>query len=341
MPYPLLIRCAPGIAKLCLKELQYYKIIHKSARTFTLYQRNHDLIFLPKAENFNNVSKLRLAEDVFECLLFGQNHISEAQLDKLAAMLKNKEQYLALSVDGAHFKRQDLKRMLASALSKRNIKIAENASAALWGFFIDHKYYIGRRIFDFQQAPLRNKRIAERPGSLPVTIAAAAAFWANPQKRETIFDPTCGSGTLLAEAFAIQPGLSEVTGCDIDPEAIAIAKKNLRHIPDLTLHNDEGQYADLSGQNINITISNLPFGKQYGDTSTNRQLYTSILEQSMRTAHLPSWRGIFITSDENAFREALSACKKLNLNEKISVKIQGETASIYSLFLSPDKQENN
>ena len=76
----------------------------------------------------------------------------------------------------------------------------------MWVFCIDEAYYIGLQRSAQDDAPFRAQRTVERPGSLPPTIAAALAFLGNPAPGETILDPVCGSGTLLAEALRVRAG---------------------------------------------------------------------------------------------------------------------------------------
>jgi tRNA G10 N-methylase Trm11 len=80
------------------------------------------------------------------------------------------------------------------------------------------------------------KRVGEpavtRAGALRPTVAAALVRLAVAQAspgiiRQGIYDPFCGSGTILAEATAI--GLP-VFGSDIDPEAVTITRQRLAQL---------------------------------------------------------------------------------------------------------------
>jgi hypothetical protein len=42
-----LLRCAPGLGRLLVKEMQFRRLVARGAKVLTLRQRNHDLLFLP------------------------------------------------------------------------------------------------------------------------------------------------------------------------------------------------------------------------------------------------------------------------------------------------------
>src|SRR5262249_34899068 len=143
-------------------------------------------------------------------------------------------------------------------LEQRRVRVAEDGTE-LWVFAIDAAYYICHRLRDDGRA----WRVAERPGSLPPTIAAALAFLGHPADADAILDPVCGSGTVLAEAHDFAKG-AVLHGFDIDPNAIAAARRNLKHTS-ASLVTGDGRETGLPPASISLFLANLPFGKQFGD----------------------------------------------------------------------------
>lgn len=127
--------------------------------------------------------------------------------------------------------------------------------------------FLGVRLFDRPLAALRPPRVAHRRGGLRPTIAAAMVRIAAAGSRDrpiVVWDPFCGSGTILFEAAMAG---SPVLGSDIDPEAVDVAVRNLD-----TLRNDiskEVVVADALRSPLwsrprrgTCLVTNLPWDKQ-------------------------------------------------------------------------------
>jgi 23S rRNA G2445 N2-methylase RlmL len=177
---------------------------------------------------------------------------------------------------------------------------------------------------------LRQHRVAERPGSLPPTIAAAMAFLANPRDDDAVLDPVCGSGTLLAELHAYAPG-AQLQGIDQDRPAIAAARRNLAHIPQVQLTVGDARATGLADGGLSLFLANLPFGKQFGSPAENRRLYQDILRELLRLGRPEGWRAVLLTSDLEALKAAIAAIAATpgaRIAGETPVKIRGEAATI-------------
>jgi predicted RNA methylase len=307
------LRCAPGLARLLQDELRFARLIGKGERPVVLRQRNHDLLFLPRLARALRPDDLGIAEEVHRCPVYGRYKISAAQLDRLAADLGRCR--VVVSADGSHFDRRDLGRFLGRELAQRRVRLAADAPE-LWVFAIDAAYYFCRRVRDDR----RRDRLAERPGSLPPTIAAAMAFLGHPSDGDVVLDPVCGSGSLLAEAHRLAPA-ARLLGFDIDPAAIAVAKRNLVQT-DVVLTCGDGRRTGLAPGSVSLLLANLPFGKQFGERSENAALYAALIEE-MRRIGRPGWRAVLLSSDEGALRAALAG---LAVEREFRVQVRGERA---------------
>src|SRR5262249_53948015 len=161
-----------------------------------LRQRNHDLLFLQRASRAPTCSSIRTAEEILQCLIYGRYKISKAQLDLLARVLaQSDEPYeIAVSVEGTHFVRRDVRRFLERELADRNVSIVGEGGRPLFVFCVDAAYYVGTLWSQASEAEYRQYRVAERLGSLPPTIAAAMAFLGKIEAGDAVLDPVCGSG---------------------------------------------------------------------------------------------------------------------------------------------------
>ncbi|HEY7689806.1 MAG TPA: methyltransferase domain-containing protein [Dongiaceae bacterium] len=325
-----LLRCAPGLARLLVKEMQFRRILPRGEKVLTLRQRNHDLLFLPKIAKPGGLSLLRIAEEIHRCPVYGRYKISNHQLDLLAELLRRSgARRLVVTADGAHFNRHDLGRWLSRELAARGAGLSTGESGpALWLFCIDTAFYFAITDRTADDAPERKLRRKERPGSLPPPIAAALAFAATPADGDVICDPVCGSGTLLAEAHAYAPA-AQIIGVDTDAAAVDIARHNLRHVDGADIRKGDARRLHVEPGRVTLFLANLPFGKQFGTTDSNPTLYRKILADALRTGAPGRWQGIYLTSDVEAFRSASREVPGLNIESLFQVKVRGEPATAY------------
>jgi SAM-dependent methyltransferase len=324
-----LLRCAPGLAKTLVTELRFNALIDRRTKPTLLWQRNHDLVFLPRLQREPQPTHLRIAEEIHRCPVYGRYKISHHQLDVMAAALaaQKKPWHLVVSVDGTRFNRHELARWLARELERRRTPLDDQSSRLASLFCVEDAYYFCLPFRTAEDAALRKHRVAEREGSLPPTIAAAMAFLANPRDADAVLDPVCGSGTLLAEIHAYAPGAA-LTGIDLDRHAIAAARRNLAHLPQAQLSVGDGRATGLADGTMTLFLANLPFGKQFGSRGENRQLYPDILRELVRLGRPEGWRAILLTSDLETLQTAVSATPGIGIAAKSQVKIRGEAAVI-------------
>lgn len=328
--HPLILRSAPGLSRVLQHEMKFRKVMERGARPLELRQRNHDMVFLKNVVSAAGLREMRVAEDCGDCLLFGQFKISPAQLDRAGDTLRKMKTPLKLAVtaDGRHFDRRDMDRFMERELKDRGVRFAEDGRM-LWLFLIDEKFYLMLQTSNQNEAPFRHFRKREREGSLPPTIAAAMVFAARPQEGETAVDYCCGSGTLLAEVHGLQRNIGQLVGFDTDEAAVSVAKTNLKNIRQAKVFGKDGAKTELTDGIVNLALANLPFGKQFGDTSTNPALYEGILREMLRTAKKPGWRAVLLTSDTPSLKSALQKLPELKYEEAFTVKIRGEVSRAY------------
>lgn len=331
-----LLRCAPGLARVLELELRYDKLLPPGTRVDVSWQRGHDLLFLPRLAHAPKLAELRIAEDVFRCLIYGRYKISEGQLDRLAAQLKpmGKRVRIVVSAEGTHFNRHDLARWLAKQLAQRGLRPEAEAGATVFVFCVDQAYYVATRTRQAAETAGRARRAREREGSLPPTVAAAMAFLGKPGRRDTVLDPVCGSGTLLAEAHAYAPAAT-LHGIDTDQKAIKTARHNLAGIEEATLVQGDAQATDLADSSVSLVLGNLPFGKQYGDAAENRTLYAALLDEMLRLAAPAGWRAVLLAADAELLTDAATQ-RNLKVDRRLPVRVRGEAAAILVLSKAGD-----
>ncbi len=325
-----LFRGLAGLGAAMRKELQAKGWMGSKTPVHALRQRDHDLLFVPRGLLREPDHEARIPDQILQCLVYGRFKVSKTQLDGLARELREGETpvRLAVSAEGRHFDRRDFRRWLAQRLAERGVAAAESGARTLWVFCVDQAYYMGSEVHAGDQAPGRDRRVAELEGSLPPTIAAAMAFLARPGAGDRMLDPTCGSGTLLAEAAGLQPGLRRV-GIDRDGGALKAASANLKTFGGLWgLLRADSTRAPLRDGVFTLFLANLPFGKQFGDRGENPRLYGQLLDQ-MKRLGAKDWRAALLTSDLEALRASLEERPELAARKLFRVKIRGEWAEAH------------
>jgi predicted RNA methylase len=325
------VRSAPGLGRTLIAELRHDKLLGQNDRADLLWQRNHDLMFAPRLARMPQAHDLRIAEDVHRCLVYGRYKVSDSQLDRLAQLLHGQRRRLVVTADGRHFNRHDLGRFLARELSQRGVKLDDGAKAPLLVFCIEQAYYACVPIREADQTTGRDRRQVEREGSLPPPIAAAMAFMTRPGDDDTILDPVCGSGTLLAEAAGYAPG-ARLLGADQDLQAVKTARRNLKDFGTAEIDHADARALDLPAESVSLVLANLPFGKQYGDVAENRTLYAEVLGEVRRVAAPKGFRAALLASDRGLLRDAARDAG-LKVTHDLAIRVRGEDAVIALLEL--------
>jgi predicted RNA methylase len=329
-----LLQCPPGLAGVLKKEMVFAGVIHRDQQIFIKRQRNHDLVFLNRVKSPDGMARLRIAETILRCPVYGRFKISKRQLGLMAEELKSLgDRRLVVTVAGRNFQRHDLSRFLDRELEERGYTFNDQVEDETWMFCIDESWYFGLPLKKARTAEGRDERKEERRGSLPPPIAAALAFAGMPKPDDIVMDPVCGSGTVLAECHAYAKE-ARLIGMDIDSDAVAIARKNLAKIEGIEINKGDSTRTGMSGANVSLVLANLPFGLQFGKKTSNPKLYRELLQEQLRLRDQgKNWRAIVFTSDIESLQDALKEIPELQSESLFKVKARGELAFAYRLKL--------
>jgi tRNA (guanine6-N2)-methyltransferase len=197
--------------------------------------------------------------------------------------------------------------------------------------FIDGTWaLIGVRLFD-EPLTRRSYRVADARGSLRPTVAAALVRIATPGRtRLQIWDPFCGSGTILCEAASVG---HEAWGTDIDPEAVGAARENISAVKREywgRIENADSTATKTWQKHRSVTavISNLPWGRQVAIKS-KQALYDSVGSGVADLARRGG-TGVLLTTEPRPLLQRLQRERGLSIDER-RIGLLGQTPTVLTV----------
>ena len=180
-------------------------------------------------------------------------------------------------------------------------------------------------------------------GEAPLRESLAAALVLLARRGdEPLYDPCCGTGTLLCEAALIQrdraPGLLrpfameswarldpavrqeavdryeagknipvDISGSDIDPQALELARRHLKQAKVEGVRLEARDLRDVRREGDGLFLCNPPYGERLGDKKTAAAVERALGD--MRRAH-PAWRLCAFSGDPSFERNARLRAQK-------------------------------
>lgn len=174
-------------------------------------------------------------------------------------------------------------------------------------------------------------RIGDVPAAVDPVIAAGLARLVRTQpegRSPIVFDPTCGSGTLLVER-AILGGAERLHGLDILQDAVQVATTNIAAAGLAgTIQIRRGDaMQQRSWLQCDEVLANLPFGLRTQMFERDiPQLYASVAQHVARSLR-PGGRAVFYTARPDLIDDALNAVDGLLPGERIRILAGGITVT--------------
>ncbi len=153
----------------------------------------------------------------------------------------------------------------------------------------------------------RRWRVCDLPGALNASVARVMVDLTLPTPDDRYLNLACGSGTLMIERLDRGPA-REVLGVDIDAQALACARANLRAAGfdrAARLAQEDAGSLPLPDASVSALCGDLPFGHLVGSHRENELLYPRLLAEAARVA-VPGARMVLLTSEARLFEQVLA-----------------------------------
>lgn len=167
------------------------------------------------------------------------------------------------------------------------------------------------------------------PASTNPVVAALLIHLLQPDSGDLVYDPFCGSGTLLVEAAAHDQGLA-LLGSDMSPAALAAAVANRRLFPMGHLFRADAVRLPMATDSVDRVAANLPFGKRIGSHAANTRLYPFFLRELSRVLRADG-RAVLLTEEKNLFRRSLDATHGMRQLREVKLASGGLHPSAFVL----------
>jgi tRNA (guanine6-N2)-methyltransferase len=316
----------------------------------------HGLVVFRAAEIDSALLQLRTTEDVF-LLAWGTDKLTyraedldrirrwtahEADWEQLLRKHhrvhpkpKGKPTYrLVTQMSGEHgYRRADAGKALAQGLAGKFPAswrpAEENAAVEVWLTIHGATAVCGLRLSD-RTMRHRTYKHEHLPASLRPTLAAALVRLAEVRPGQTLLDPMCGAGTILAEALEAARRRSgepvRLWGGDIDATALRAASANLRRLGPVLLARWDAARLPLAAESVDRVVSNLPFGKQLSSAEEIGPLYRRVLPECDRVLR-PGGRAVLLVSEAALLRAAVRQTP-WKAERELRVRVLGQPAVI-------------
>ncbi|MBS14344.1 MAG: RNA methyltransferase [Gemmatimonadetes bacterium] len=232
------------------------------------------------------------------------------------------------------YRRERLEAAAAQAIGSRYRKwrrVDDDSQIEFWIQVIDKTALIGLRLTD-RSMRHREYKVANLPGSLRPTIAAAAVLLSKPTHEDIVLDPSCGAGTLLVER-ALHGPHQMLYGGDIREEAVSAVRSNFgnKHKP-WEIRTWDATRLPLDEGSVTRVITNPPWGRQISAGQEVTGYYKQSLMEIERV--LAPWgRAVILTSEWRAMRAGLKGASRLKVDEQIKdISVLGRKADLFSLI---------
>ena len=181
----------------------------------------------------------------------------------------------------------------------------------------------------------RQMRVYQPRAALKTPVAYAMLRFARLEGKEgALLDPFCGSGTILVEAAQVHPWV-ELFGCDLFPEAVEGARRNVESVGlsnriEIRRADARAIGREFPPERFRAIVTNPPYGVQMGRNLNFAALYRTFLEQAWKVLE-PGGSLVLLVWKRGVFTRALRRHGRFRLRHVRVVETGGLYPRIFVL----------
>ncbi len=189
-------------------------------------------------------------------------------------------------------------------------------------------------LFRLTPKPLsaRTWRAGNMEGGLNAAVAAAMIDFAGIHEYDRVFNPMCGSGTLLIERRRM--GMPQcLVGCDLDAQSLALAYQNVAksgYAKDIELHHLDATNLPSAEGRFDLILCDPPWGDAIGSSEENEHLYPEFLSEMARVSSKNA-RMMILCHDLKRFEKSVLESKRWQISRSHQVYHGGHHPKMYLL----------
>ncbi len=176
-------------------------------------------------------------------------------------------------------------------------------------------------------------RVCNMAGGLNATLAVAMLKLVKPKSSDHLFNPMCGSGTLLIEAYQ-NFNFSNISGCDSSGSALSCAQQNIvasGFQNSIGLFLSDATELSMSSECIDVVVCDLPWGDAVGTNRANATLYPAFIKEMTRVTKKNA-RMILLSHNIKLVERLVPSFPVWELKSKQRVFHSGHYPRMYLLF---------
>ncbi len=174
-------------------------------------------------------------------------------------------------------------------------------------------------------------RVCNLAGGLNAALAAVMLRLADVREGERVFNPMCGSGTLLIEQGLVSP--ARLVGCDLNPAALACSLQNAQAagLTSVELFEADATATGLESESVDVIVTDPPWGDAVGSHTGNAALYPALLGEFARVA-TSGGRLVLLTHELRLLERVLAAQSSWEVLQQFRVFHGGHHPHVYLLI---------
>jgi tRNA (guanine10-N2)-dimethyltransferase len=263
-----------------------FKVLEKLDQTLRLEAEIKCIDAIKRRAAFARLCGLEL----FNCEAETSKIVKAVGSANLSEILKNDESFAVrikrIKNHAPNIKSMALERKIGELILKKKAKAKvnlKNPEKTFTGILTDKKFLFGVKLAEISPTPFMDRRPKKKPffhpSAMPAKLARCMVNLAKPKIGELVFDPFCGTGSMLIEAALIG---CRVVGLDIQRRMVKGTLKNMAYF---NIKPESLILADAKNppiRKVDCVVTDPPYGKS---ATTLKRTTKQLVEEALTAVY--------------------------------------------------------